>query len=59
MTVVPHAAVTVTDPERAAPEFAMTYTLKLPLFEPDIGVIATQGNDSDTVQFEFEVITTV
>ncbi|KAF0130008.1 MAG: hypothetical protein FD155_1794 [Bacteroidetes bacterium] len=57
--VVPHAAVTVIVPNRAAPELATTYTLKLPLSDPDVGAMTTHGNDSETDQVEFEAIDTV
>ncbi len=58
VTAVPHAAVIVIVPVRKAPGFVMTYTLKLPLFDPVVGKMETHDKDSETVQLEFEVTLT-
>ncbi len=55
-TVVPHVAVSIIIPVRAAPGFARTDTLILELFDPDVGVTLSHDKDSETVQVEFEVI---
>lgn len=52
ITVVPHIAVSVILPVRAAPGFSMTDTFIAELFDPDPGVTLSHDIDSETVQLE-------
>lgn len=56
---MPHAAVSVIVPVRAAPGFIAAFTLMVLLIEPDGGVTVTHDKDSETTHVELEVTFTV